>query len=54
MICEMLTTRTKAIFQLLGYEQELRLNTLPTFEGVVESYFCVKRNTIQERGDHQP
>ncbi len=40
------TTRTKAVFQLLVYEQELRLTTLPTFEGVVGSYFRVKRNTI--------
>jgi len=32
------TTRTKIIFQLLGYAQELRLTALPTFEDVVKSY----------------
>jgi len=37
MKCEMPTTRTKTIFQLLGNEQELRLTALPTFEDVVKS-----------------
>jgi len=35
MSCGMPTTRTKTIFQLLVYEQELRLTALPTIEDVV-------------------
>ena len=54
MKCEMPTTRTNTIFQLLGYEQELRLTALPTFEDVVKSCLRVKHNTTEEHGDHKP
>jgi len=42
MNCEMPITRTKTIFQLLGYEQELRLTALPIFKDVMKSYLRVK------------
>ena len=51
--CEM-PTRTKTSLLLFGYEHELRLTALPTFEDVVKSYILLQHNAKLERGDHQP